>query len=146
MSPQILHCFQFLLGLTMVPRESQKKCLCKIWGDKQGDFLLVSCWLSVQVSPHFVITLLLITWIICVSSKTDADSGRPLLSPFGCFPRHTCAILEKKNGTNSHTDVASTRTMLPNALVQRIVVLNSAKRNLRLPLEESKDFIIPRLN
>ena len=48
-------------------------------------------------------------------------------------------ILEEQNGTTliSH-DVASTRTVLPNALVQRIVVLKSAKRNL--PLKERELF------
>ena len=37
LSPQILHkhCFQFLLGLTTVPRENKNNAYAKIWGDKQ---------------------------------------------------------------------------------------------------------------
>ena len=29
------HCFQFLLGLTMVPRENRNNAKAKFWGDKE---------------------------------------------------------------------------------------------------------------
>ena len=36
--PQILHkhCFQFLLGVKMAPRENENNAYAKFWGDKQG--------------------------------------------------------------------------------------------------------------
>ena len=35
--PQILHkhCFQFLLGVKMAPRETENNAYAKFWGDKQ---------------------------------------------------------------------------------------------------------------
>ena len=38
MSLQILykHCFQFLLGLTMVPRENKNNAYAKFWGQTKG--------------------------------------------------------------------------------------------------------------
>ena len=35
--PQILHkhCFQFLLGVKMAPRENENNAYAKFWGDKQ---------------------------------------------------------------------------------------------------------------
>ena len=35
--PKILHkhCFQFLLGVKMAPRETENNCYAKFWGDKQ---------------------------------------------------------------------------------------------------------------
>ena len=37
LSPQILHthCFQFLLGIKMAPRETENNAYAKFWGDKQ---------------------------------------------------------------------------------------------------------------
>ena len=31
----IVHCFQFLLGIKMAPRETENNAYAKFWGDKQ---------------------------------------------------------------------------------------------------------------
>ena len=47
--PQILHkhCFQFLLGVKMAPKETKKKCLCKILGSPQRALWYVTVFFGV---------------------------------------------------------------------------------------------------
>ena len=53
--PKILykHCFQFLSGVKITPRETEDKAYAKFWGDKQKAFLYVMVFLewSIQTRP-----------------------------------------------------------------------------------------------
>ena len=83
LSPQILHrhCFQFLLGLTIIPRENKNNaCFCKFWRDKQRVLWYFPNWPILIDSKNRPCVFLGAVGFLLSQSSTY-DNANPLPSP-----------------------------------------------------------------
>ena len=111
LSPQILHkhCFQFLLGLTMIPREN-KQCLFKIWRTNREYYGLFQThgfhrngsWIPIEIRGFWIPDSTL-----CIPDSKAShclDSGSVLLCSFapneyGLRNREKVSIHESRSRT-----------------------------------------------